>query len=201
MTFGRRLARYRARHDDARRAQLQQAAAHAVHQPVGGHVLRASLERLLDQRLGRQALCGREPGRTLARFQPPAPGLRAHRRQRRQDRPRRVRDLRRPEGPRGDDRLAQARPLGRRRAGLPGALGGARAACSRRLRDAAPPDPPAAGALEGADGGLRSPRGELARGDREPQCHGRGQGPGHGGPLQTGAANLARSRRGARARA
>src|SRR2546430_2627262 len=27
--------------------------------------------------------------------------------------------------PRGDDRLAQARPLGRRRAGLPGALGGA----------------------------------------------------------------------------
>ena len=131
----------------------------------------------------RPALRRRGRGRGAARLRPPARGLRADPLGRRAQRARRLRDLRRPEKPRAHARLAPAHDLDDRRRGAPGALGRAGPAGSRRLEDAHPPDAGAAPALARPARLLRAARGELARGDREPERDRRGKRPGHRRPL------------------
>jgi hypothetical protein len=72
---------------------------------------------------------------------------------------------------------------GDRRPGAPGALGRVGPARSGRLDDARSADPGAAPALARPARLLRAARGELARGDREPERDRRGEGPGHSRPL------------------
>ena len=78
-------------------------------------------------------------------------------------------------------------------------LSGPRSRCSSaEPRHASPPDARAQGAVARPDGLVPAARGELARGDREPERHRRGEGPLHRRPLAPRAACRGRPRRRAR---